>query len=179
MLLLLVPVLIAAGCSMRGRSKADLDAARKFHAFPLYWVGEQFERWSLTTTEGLDGTTEFVTLIYGTCAPHDGDEPSCVPPLEIQISALCRHLKVVARAPIWKRRHIRGAPVGTIDSAPVLFTHAAQIKVYRGEGSDAGLPLRVLRALRSLNRVPPVIGPSGVIPAPAPGVLQGTRPCTT
>jgi hypothetical protein len=47
----------------------------------------------------------------------------CSVPLEIQIQPLCMQLDVVARAPIWRRRQIRGAPVGTIDSAPVMFTN--------------------------------------------------------
>jgi hypothetical protein len=52
----------------------------------------------------------------------------------------------VVDAPVWKRRRVRGAPVGTNpDGTPVLFTLRIQVKVYRGEGSDAGLPLRVLR----------------------------------
>jgi hypothetical protein len=49
--------------------------------------------------------------------------------------------------------------------------------VYRGEGSDSGLPLRALHALRSVNHVPPVIGPTGAIPAPSRAVLGGTQPC--
>lgn len=94
-------------------------------------------------------------------------------------SPLCTHLDVVAGAPIWKRRSIRGAPVGTIDSAPVLFSRRVQVKIYRGEGSDPGLPWRALNALRSANDVAPVIGPTDPIPAPAPGVLAGTRACAT
>lgn len=176
--ILLLIVLVTSGCSARiGNSGPDLDGAKEFDAFPLYWVGDRFEKWDLETVEGLDGPAEFVTFIYGTCTPGDGNEPSCVPPIEIQISPLCSHLDVVAAAPIWMRRQIRGAPVGAIDSAPVLFTSGAQVKVYRGEGSDSGLPLRVLRALRSINRVQPVVGSTGPIPAPQPAVLSGTRGC--
>jgi hypothetical protein len=51
-----------------------------------------------------------------------------------------------------------------IDSAPVLYTRGAEIKVYRGEGSSPGDPIEALRALRSINRVPPVIGPEDPIP---------------
>jgi hypothetical protein len=174
---LVLILVLAAGCSPAGRAKPDVKGAKTFTAFPLYWVGDRFERWSLATVEGLHDPAEFVTFIYGTCTPHGGDEPSCTPPLEIQVFPLCAHIEVVERAPIWMRRRIRGAPVGTIDSAPVLFTRGAQVKVYRGEGSDRGLPARALRALRSINRVPPVIGPAEPIPPPAPGVLDGTRRC--
>ena len=119
-----------------------------------------------------------MTFIYGDCEPKGGDEPSCVPPIEIEVFALCPHLEAVTAAPIWKTRTVRGAPVGTIDSAPVLFTGGAQVKVYRGEGTDLGLPMRVLKQLRSLNSMPPVIGATGSIPAPPSGVLTGIRACS-
>ena len=164
-------------CVVFSDAAPDIDAAKRFVRFPLYWVGERFESWPLETIEGLDGVGDAVTFIYGDCTPHGDDQPSCTPPLEIQVFPLCLHLDVVAAAPIWRTRRVRGAPLGTIDSAPVLFTRASQVKVYRGEGSDAGAALRALKELRSLNRVPPVIGSSDPIPAPAPGVLEGARPC--
>ncbi|HYY34011.1 MAG TPA: hypothetical protein VE693_10600 [Gaiellaceae bacterium] len=82
-----------------------------------------------------------------------------------------------ARAPIWKRRAIRGAPVGTIDSAPVLFSRRVQVKAYRGEGSERELAWRALVALRSANKVPPIVRSTGPIPAPAEEVLAGSRRC--
>jgi hypothetical protein len=168
--------LLALGCTRTvGEGDPDIDAAREFDAHPLYWVGERFEDWELEHI-GMD-YTEFVSLHYGTCEldiPADG---GCPVPLQIQIQPLCAHLDAVARAPIWRRRQVRGAPVGTIDSAPVLFTDRVQVKVYRGQGSDPGLPMRALRALRSLNSVPPVIDAHDTIPAPASGVLAGTKPC--
>jgi hypothetical protein len=166
--------LAVAGC---GGSGPDPSAARRFDEFPLYWVGERFEEWDVTAIEGLDGSAEFVTFIYGDCTPEGGEQPSCTPPLQIQISPLCAHLDVVARSLIWKSRRVRGAPVGTIDSAPVLFSRRSQVKVYRGEGSDPGLPMRALRALRSVNGVAPVVSAVGPIPAPPDAVLEGTRPC--
>jgi hypothetical protein len=175
-LLGLAAIASASGCA-GGNAGSELRAARLFQHFPLHWLGERFEHLRLTAIQGLDGPSGFVTLVYGSCRPHGGDEPSCTPPLELQISPLCLHLRAVARAPIWRHRRIRGAPVGTIDAAPVLFSRRVQLKVYRGEGSDAGLPQRALKALRSLNRLPLVIGPSDSIPPPAPGVLERTRPC--
>ncbi len=175
-LVTLLVLLFAAGCSIG--PGPNIEAARKFERFPLHWPGETFEGRSITTIGGLEGSSTAVGLIYGTCEPDGGLEPSCALPLQIQISPLCTHLPFVAQAPIWRTRRIRGAPVGTIDGAPVLFTRRTQIKVYRGEGTDPRLPLRVLEALRSLNDAPPVIGRGSAIPAPRPGVLEGTRPCT-
>ncbi|HEX6699899.1 MAG TPA: hypothetical protein VF101_04135 [Gaiellaceae bacterium] len=172
-------VLTLTVCACSSAPDADIAAAKRFRGFPLYWVGERFEGWKLAGIDGLDGPAPFVTFIYGTCTPHGGDEPSCTPPLQIQVSPLCRQLAAVARAQIWKRRRIRGAPVGTIDSAPVLFTAGAKVKVYRGEGSDPGLATRALAAIRSINAAPPVIGDDGPIPAPSESVLAGRRPCQT
>ena len=117
----------------------------------------------------------FATLVYGTC--RASSDSGCAPPVQIQIGPLCDQLDAVTRNPIWKTRRIRGAPVGTIDGAPVLLTRRAQVKVYRGVGSDEGIERRVLLALRSLNHLPPRIGAVGPIPPPAPGVLEGTAPC--
>lgn len=170
----LAAALVAASC---GGSNADVDAAKDFDAYPLLWAGEEFEGLPVTHVD-VDGPGEFATIIYGTCEPSDGNEPSCTPPLQLQIQPLCTHLADVARAPIWKRRAIRGAPVGTIDSAPVLFSRGVQVKAYRGEGSDPGLAWRALVALRSANDVGPPVDPTGPIPAPAPGILEGIRPCS-
>ena len=169
--------LVLNGCAAWGDEEVDLRAAREFDAYPLYWAGERFEGWELAHVELRE--SGFSTLVYGTCTPHGGDEPSCVPPVQIQIQPLCSHLEAVTRAPIWRRREIRGAPVGTIDSAPVLLSRRAQIKVYRGEGTDAGAPGRVLSSLRSLNDVAPVVSDGERIPAAPRSVLDGTRPCAS
>jgi len=95
--------------------------------------------------------------------------------LQLQIQPLCAHLDAVARAPIWKQRQIRGAPVGTIDGAPVLFTGHVQVKVYRGQGTESGVELRALEALRSANSVPPVIEPAEPIAGPPADVLERGR----
>lgn len=171
-------LVLGAGCSSGPRSHPDLAAARNFTAFPLYWVGPRFEKWDLVTVQGLQAPRAFVSFIYGECTPSGGEQPSCAPPFEIQVSRLCSHLDVVASDPAWRTRHVRGAPVGrNPDGAPVLFSRRAQVKVYRGQGSDSELPLRVLRALRSINDVPPVIAPGEGVPGPAPGVLEGARSC--
>ena len=168
-----------AGCSTTttvGAGSPDVDAARRFDRHPLYWVGDRFEKWDLENID-LGSPGVFVTFSYGTCeldVPADG---GCAVPLQIQIQPLCTHLAVVARAPIWQRRQVRGAPVGTIDSAPVLFTSRAQVKVYVGQGADPGLSMRALRALRSINEAPPVIDRDDRIPPAPRSVLDGTEPC--
>ena len=166
-------VALVAGCSLdRG---PDIDSAAKFERFPIYWLGDEFEGRELTRVTAEEMSTAAV-LIYGTCEPS-GSEPSCTPPLQVQIFPLCYHLDAVALPRRERWRRVRGAPVGTQDGAPVLLTRRTQIKVYRGEGSDPGMPRRALKALRSLNHVAPVISPTDAIPPPPPGVLDGERPC--
>jgi hypothetical protein len=167
----------ALGCGGGGGGgDPDLEAARNFTRHPLYWVGERFEKWDVEHVEV--GTGEFATFIYGTCEPPGGIDGGCPPPLQIQIQPLCAHIEAVARDLAWKRRQVRGAPVGTIDGAPVLFTNRVQVKVYRGKGSDRGLPMRALRALRSANDVAPVIDADDPIPAAPRAVLAGASPCS-
>jgi hypothetical protein len=166
--------LLAAGCSGSGADEADVERARAFDSHPLYWVGERFEGHDLEHVETDAG--EFVTLVYGTCEPS-GSDGGCAPPLQLQIQPLCTHLGAVARAPIWRRRTIRGAPVGTIDGAPVLFSRDVQVKVYRGEGSEPGAELRALGALRSLNDVEPVLDEDDPIPPAPRAVLEGEEAC--
>lgn len=160
------------GCAIGEDIAADLETAAEFDGFPFYWLGDEFEDLEVSNV-ALGGPA--VGLTYGTCRPTGGH--GCAAPLQIQIFPLCSHLDVVAANRIWARRQIRGAPVGAFDGAPVMFTRRTQIKVYRGEGSDPGLPLRALEALRSLNDLEPTIGVVGTIPPPAPGVLEGTAPC--
>jgi hypothetical protein len=173
-------VMSLVGCAVAhrhvGGGTPDVEAAQKFDRHPLYWVGTHFEKWDLEHVE--IGSAAFVTFSYGTCELPTGSDPGgCPVPLQIQIQPLCTQLVDVARAPIWRRRRVRGAPVGTIDSAPVMFTSRVQVKVYRGQGSDPGLPTRALRALRSVNQVDPVIDVGDPIPAPPRAVLAGSSPC--
>jgi hypothetical protein len=165
------------GCTRTvGEGTPDIDAARHFDRYPLYWVGERFEEWGL---EHVDvGNARFASFSYGTCELSVPAEGGCAVPLQIQIQPLCTHLEIVARAPIWKRRQVRGAPVGTIDRAPVLFTNRVQVKVYRGQHSDPGLPMRALRALRSVNHVAPMITVGDPIPSAPRAVLSGSAPCS-
>jgi len=172
--ILIVLVSMAAfGCA--SDDKADVDSAKAFDAFPLYWPGETFEGFDVSLIDGVFEGTERVSIIYGSCQPSGTFEPSCRPPVSIQITRLCFHLDAVNLPP--QPRQVRGAPVGGQDGAPVLLTRRTQIKVYQGEGTDRGISLRALRALRSLNAVAPVISETDPIPGAPPGVISGRRPC--
>ncbi len=173
-LLLTATALAGAGCSVGDDVSGDVEKAREFKAFPLYWAGERFEELDISYAE-LGSPAPAATFIYGTCE-ITGDH-GCAPPMAIQIFPLCFHLTEATANRTWTRRQIRGAPVGLFDAAPVMFTRYTQVKVYRGQGSDPGMALRALHALRSLNDVRPRIGPTSSIPEAEPAVLERTAPC--
>ena len=174
--------LALGGCAGGDGPDLDLDAARTFDRHPLYWLGERFEEWELEHIQ-LGGDT-FVTLIYGRCEIDDPDGPfgrregrarrRCSS--RSSRSALISTLSRVR--PSGASRQVRGAPVGTTDGAPVLFTNRVQVKVYRGEGPDAGAALRALQVLRSVNDIDPVLSEDDPIPPADLDVLAGTRPCS-
>jgi hypothetical protein len=129
-----------SGCGGHGGSRTEFDrehssftpeTIRSYSASPLYWLGTRFERWDLSAILGPSRSEGMISFIYGTCRPSDGEQPSCTPPIEVQVTPLCRHLASVTRNHIWRQRRIRGAPVGiSPDGAPVLFSIRAQVKVY-------------------------------------------------
>ncbi len=172
-LAVLLAALAAAGCGSEG---SEIDAAAEFDRFPVYWLGESFEGHDLESIDGLDETSAEVRLVYGECDQSDGG--SCLPPLQLEISPLCSHLLEYSENEIWREREIRGAPLGSHDTAPVLFTQRVAVKVVRGQGSNRDSPLRALDVLHSLNEVEPFVGAHAPIPPPPEGVLEGDVPCT-
>jgi hypothetical protein len=172
-LALVVVILAASACGSTAppRQPPDLETARAFNRFPLYWVGERFAGLDLVAVDF--DTAAFASLIYGTCEPEpDSEHASCLPPLVIQTRRICDILWGVERK---GGLRIRGAPVGTQDGAPVLLTNRVQVKVY---SYVPGLDRRVLRALRSLNDVPPVLAPGDKVPPATPDQLAlRTKPC--
>jgi hypothetical protein len=173
---LVLAALSVAGC---GGDDVDIDAAAEYDGSPIYWLTEEFEGHELEHIGGLDDEATAIVLTYGTCDPGGGSDGGCVAPLQLQTSPLCDQLDVATLNPIWRTREVRGAPVGSLDSAPVLFTRTTQVKVYRGQGTDRGMPMRALELLHSLNDAEPFIAALGPIPPPPDGVLEGDVPCTS
>jgi hypothetical protein len=153
-----------------GEGDPDIEAARQFDRYPLYWVGEHFEGWDL---EDVDVTAvksdergrrrEVAVFRYGTCELTVSNDGSCGVPLVIEIRPFCAQPNAVESG-----RQIRGAPLNFSYMAgdPVLYTDRVRITVFTGEGATHGMALRALRALRSVNDVPPVIDADDPIPPP-------------
>jgi len=107
---------LLAGCTRTlGEGDPDVEAARTFDRYPLYWVGEHFEEWDLEHINVAPGG--FSTFIYGTCElgpegaagpqrqrRHFGLIPSLAPaphrtPLRVLSSRLASPALVVAIEP--------------------------------------------------------------------------------
>ena len=172
---------VTTGCTRNESQRFDRENSdytpatiAGFDAFPIYWTGTHFGPYKLTsiTYKPSDG---FITLIYGTCTPEGGDEPTCTDPVEIQQAPICFHLTEAARSRRWRHRSARGAPIGAFGGGPVLFARRTQIKVYARDGYDQAV--EVFDALQSANRLAPVVAPGEPIPAASEAVLTGDRPC--
>jgi hypothetical protein len=146
----------------------DIRAARDFDRYPLYWVGERFEGWDLTAVS-LDRSN--VTFIYGNCVlelPADG---GCSPTLQIQIWPRCVTLEAAESG-----LEVRGAPLNySYGGEPLLYTDRVEIRVFTGHGATWGMKMRALRALRSVNDVPPVVDVDDPLPAPGRKVAARCR----
>ncbi len=59
-----------------------LDRAPSVGNVPILWLGESFDGYALTRLARVPTGWH---LVYGACKPSGGWEPSCVPPIQIQI----------------------------------------------------------------------------------------------
>lgn len=166
--------------------------------FPVFSVGPSFE--GLTTTQLIrrcappDPTepvrANFVSYIYGNCAiDANEDDPSCVPPVEIQSWPACeRNLALYALTPEELRLPYDTA---TLNGLPAtIFEEGTRIEIYTGAstivlfGDD---PSQLLRAVNVLQQEPPSqpLGEPSTqphrtaseLPLPQDGATEGDLPC--
>ena len=148
----------------------DLQSAKDFHGFRLYYVGSAFHGLPLTdvlSVPGRGGRVRTWSFIYGSCDPGGGlfDEGGCAPPLEVQNWSICQRYPALYGKDRPTSRAFRGALLA--NSPPEIYTGRTTVVVF-GE-KRAG----VLRALR------PVASPAAgnQFPPPALGALDGKLPC--
>jgi hypothetical protein len=71
------------------------DELRRFDAFPLFWLGSEFEGLKLNLVRDeprpahADANMHSVSIVYGDCVPAGGSEPSCPAPLQITLFGPC------------------------------------------------------------------------------------------
>ena len=98
---------------------------------------------------------EGFTFSYGTCV-ESGDEGSCAPPMEIQVTSLCNRLPKDLGIRRLSPRRLRGALTSAAeagaDNGPdlSLYVEGATITIY---GRSERVDLEAVAALRGANRL--------------------------
>jgi hypothetical protein len=153
------------------------DAAR-FGEFPLHWLGKGFRGLPLTkvhrSAQPPDGAPQGINAVsfsYGQCDAVS--DSGCSVPVEVQVWTACmRQLDMYEIAPRRPLPHekatIRGVPAAfidpSIDSRLELYTRDATIIIW---AEERGVLEETAKALRSLNKLLPAVGPEDPLPAPA------------
>ncbi|HUR86781.1 MAG TPA: hypothetical protein VMY78_15705 [Solirubrobacteraceae bacterium] len=142
-----------AGCGEDGRPRpgpADVRAAQRAAAQPLYWAGRTVDGRPLTAISRSEGRVSF---LYGTCEPS-GDS-GCGAPVSIQTTSICDRNALTVDGPPLSSRRVRGV-VARVDAEGTVEVAAgtSSVTVFtNGARAD-----RVLTALR-----------------PVEGALRGSR----
>ena len=157
---MVVVALASAGSGPAAETRAAQEAAaarealRAFDEFPLYDAGARVDGMPLVAVLRRDDTAEFVSFVYGDCAP--GDDAGCAPPAEIQVWPACRRNLAlhegddVVGAGVPERMVVRGVAAGSFDEGTrlELETRGATIVVF---GDSPGRVVRIAKALRALD----------------------------
>lgn len=72
----------------------SVEQVRAFEAFPLYWLGEEFDGLPLESIERLSTPDALkpensVTFFYGDCTPGPNDDGGCALPLTVRVEPYC------------------------------------------------------------------------------------------
>lgn len=178
----LVAALVLCGCAHGGTP--DLNAAKAFHRYPVYWAGAEMEGLPL---ESIDDYSAFEdrapsgwSLLYGSCELEGTDHPSCAPPLQIQVSSACERwagqqnekgdlFRFRGATAVWRG----GLPAkggGEVEAGPLeVFTGRTTVVIFAGRRKVA---FSAARRLRTVHQSRP-----STLPSPAAGSLWGKLPC--
>ena len=147
-------VLVAVASSIAGcggsearepSPRAQVLAAQRTVAYPLYWVGTSLGGLALTDVLA---TPRRVTLLYGTCTPH-GDA-GCAPPLTIQVSSICDDNALVLDIRPDTRSRARG-------TTALDYGEAARVELDAGV-SHITVSATAARTRRAIAALRPVAG---------------------
>ena len=162
----------------------DLEAARRFDDFRLYFAGLRQADLDLTFP-GIDRHNPYrrgrpVSFQYGSCTLPEGDEGGCAAPLAVMnFPARAENLGRYAGGMVTPARTLclRGVRAGVFEAGgrfdKLLLTAGATTVAVRAESYDRARD--VVAVLRSLDGAIPG---RGLLPAPAREVRDRTgRPC--
>ncbi len=161
-----------------------LAAARAYHSYPVYWAGEEVAGLPLTGLEGNAGSIKKSgwTSFYGNCELSGTDHPSCAPPLQIQVTSICRRW-ASALDRNKKLFGFRGAKAYWFPGLPLEEGGVAEVgplEIFTGRvtavifAESKKLSFAAARALMTVRQATPA-----PLPPPIPGSLTGKLPCQT
>ena len=174
--------LFAAGCGTdRGRSNQSGSLVDNFDQkraevernkdFRLYYLGESFEGFALSSVLYDRDPWRTVSFMYGDCEPPAADG-GCAPPLEVQVAPACAARRT-SRAPV-ERFTIRGVPASGFsthveerprtardqDGMLELYTGWEVITIFGGGQDRMRRAARALRRLSSQQVIPKLPSPA-------------------
>ncbi len=154
----LVGVLVVVAVACEDASlPPDLETARDFDGYPLYYAGEDVAGLPLTHADVLASQASFV---YGECDPGVGMDPGgCAPPVEVQVWAR----RPVARGPN-ACDEIRGVPAAVYDDRIELFTGEVTVVVFGHARNLVALALRGLNTDAAADEDLPRPTPNRALP---------------
>ncbi len=130
----------------------------------LFNAGERVDGLPLAAVLRREGSAEFVSFVYGECAPHD--DAGCAPPAEIQVWPACRrNLGLYGDAlgsRLAERTSVRGVPA-------LLFDEGTRLELETGRSTVvvfADTPARLLRIAAALRALDGSVGSSQPLPQP-------------
>lgn len=142
------------------------ESLKTFEAFPLYWVGQEFEGLPLSGVVRLaDPETmvpeDNVTIHYGVCDP--GSE-GCSPPLQIRIEPYCyRPQDLLAPGEAGPLLAVRGAEALSLGpEGLVVWTGTVAVTISAGSAEQA---MRVADTMVAANGLGPT-KPEDLLPSP-------------
>lgn len=133
-------------------NREAFESAQVFTELPILWLGEEFEGFALTRFRSNPNGQH---LVYGACKPSSGSEPSCVPPIQIQVWAAGKIPPQGYFGPepfrgLTRTQGERNPSNGTA-SWIVWLPGGTTVKVYVSEYAVGEITERLMTALHSAN----------------------------
>jgi hypothetical protein len=149
--------------------------ALAFTEFPLFDAGERVDGLPLVAVLRRRDAADYVSFVYGDCAA--GDDAGCAPPAEVQVWPACqRSLRLydstLPGSPVPERATVRGVPAAFFEDGLRLELQSSSSTIVVFADSRSRV-LRVAAGLRRLGEP----APSGELPEPVPGAVDGTLSC--
>jgi hypothetical protein len=174
----LAALVALAGCGESNsgqaeQSEVDLEQARSFDDYTLYYLGETFKGLPLTFA-GLGpgsgtGIRRSWSFIYGDCTPPPGGDGGCAPPLEIQNWSICTRFPALYPGSTPKTSPFRGAETLPAGGGLDIYTGETTVVIFGSEKEASA---------EALARVEDETVPE-TLPPPAAGSLDGELECQT